>query len=113
MNFGFKMLNPLITSKLLEDSKSQELIKFSVLLDKTTEQVIQQIENEKGKNVYQGKIDLQKMFTGFPGSMIKKKLEKACPDAEKILLEMDYTNEVLNIVYLDKENKIITHNQHH
>ena len=96
----------------MEDTKSEELKKFSVLLDKTTEQVIQQVENEKGKNIYQGKIDLKKMFTGFPGSMIKSKLEKACPEAEKILLEMDYTDQVLNIIYLNNENKIITHNKH-
>lgn len=110
MNFGFKAIAPLVTSRLLEDTGSEEIISFSLLLDKNTGKVSQQIENEKGKSAYTGKIDTGKMFTGFPGSLIKKKIEQGCPEAESIFLKMDYKEKALIIAYLDNEARIIKTN---
>lgn len=109
MTFGFTLIDPLITHKLKEDSGSENLKSFSILLEKKTGNVVQSIENENGKSIYQGKIDSGKMFTGFPGSMIKNKIEKTCPQAEFIMLIMNYELKVLQIVYLDEAKNIIEH----
>lgn len=109
MNFGFKIINPLITPKLKEDTKSTDLRSFSVLLNKTTGHVEQEIENENGLSQYNGKIDMEKMFSGFPGSLIKKKIDQYCPEASKILLRMDYLTQELQIVYLDNADEILTY----
>ena len=112
MKFGFKMLNPLITERLKEDTGSKELIRYSVLFNKMTGETTTEIENENGKSVGSGKIDMAETFKKFPGSFIKRKLETNCPEAKKILLSMDYTNKVLDIIYLTEDSQIIIHNKH-
>ena len=108
MNFGFSIISPIITSKLIEDTGSQKLKSFSVLLEKNTGKIDQEIENEKGVTQYVGQIDTKNMFSGFPGSIIKKKIDQFCPEAEKILLRMDYITKELQIVYLGPQDEILT-----
>lgn len=112
MNFGFKVISPLITTRLMEDTGSLELFEFTILFDKIRGEISQQIENEKGRSVYRGKVDTGKMFTGFPGSLIKKKIEQGCPEAEHIFLKMDYREKEIRIAYLDKEMKVIKTTSH-
>ena len=108
MTFGFKMIDPLITGKLLEDTGSKELIRYSILFDKKTGETETQLINENGQIMGSGKVDLAKSFNTFPLSFVKKKLEKICPAAEKVMLCMDYQKKVLQIIYLTKSFEILT-----
>ena len=50
MTFGFKMIDPLITSKLKEDTNSENLFRYSVLFNKVTGETTTLVENENGKS---------------------------------------------------------------